>query len=272
MLTLDVALRRRYAISFSAEVAKEYGVSPPAVVVFTDFDEGRADYTKGAFEAKEIGSFASGASLPLVIEFSDATASKIFGGDIHSHMLLFEKFSADTWSQHLQDFKEAAKQFRGHLIFISMDVDKPQNGRVMEFFGITAADTPTYRIINVAEDNMAKFAPPAVDFTAQGFGEFAEKYVRGDLKKHLMSEPTPDDWDARPVKVLTGSNFEEVALDPTKHALVEFYAPWCGHCKQLTPIWDKLGEVYETIPDVVIGKMVRSGSLFDSLCIVCSEK
>lgn len=36
---------------------------------------------------------------------------------------------------------------------------------------------------------------------------------------------------------LTDANFEELVLDSPDLWLVEFYAPWCGHCKNMAPAW-----------------------------------
>lgn len=53
---------------------------------------------------------------------------------------------------------------------------------------------------------------------------------------------------------MVGSNFEEVVLDTSKHVLVEFYAPWCGHCKALEPKYKKLAKQFKDEDSVVIAK------------------
>ena len=39
---------------------------------------------------------------------------------------------------------------------------------------------------------------------------------------------------------LIPSNFDKVVFESNKPALVEFFAPWCGHCKNLAPIYEEL--------------------------------
>jgi protein disulfide-isomerase A6 len=55
---------------------------------------------------------------------------------------------------------------------------------------------------------------------------------------------------------LTSATFASTVLAQTQKArLVEFFAPWCGHCKKLTPIYEKLASVFQSESDVVIAKV-----------------
>lgn len=54
---------------------------------------------------------------------------------------------------------------------------------------------------------------------------------------------------------LIPSNFDKVAISG-KPALVEFFAPWCGHCKTLAPVYEELAQAFQHASDkVVIAKV-----------------
>merc|ERR1711872_507591 len=193
-------------------------------------------------------------SLPIVVDFNHETASKIFGGEIKSHLLLFLSKEAGHYDQYLEGAKGAAKAFKGQLLFVTINTDEEDHSRILEFFAMKKEEIPGLRIIKLEED-MAKYKPTSSDLSAEALTAFVQDFLDGKLKQHLLSQDLPEDWDKEPVKVLVSSNFDEVALDAGKDVLVEFYAPWCGHCKQLAPIYDKLGEKFEDNEAVVIAKI-----------------
>merc|ERR1719483_1628455 len=107
-------------------------------------------------------------------------------------------------------------------------------------------------------ESSAKFLPvgeKAKEISASNMGGFVNDYFDGKLQKSVKSAELPADWDALPVKVLVTTNFEAVAKDKARDVFVEFYAPWCGHCKSLAPIWDQIAEKYTDRKDLVMAKV-----------------
>ena len=113
------------------------------------------------------------------------------------------------------------------FLFPLTDTDEEDHKRILEFFGMKEDEIPGMRLIKLAED-MAKYKPETAGLDEANIRAFVTAFLEGKLKQHLLSEEIPEDWDAKPVKVLVGKNFEQVALDAEKNVLVEFYAPWCG--------------------------------------------
>jgi protein disulfide isomerase len=85
-------------------------------------------------------------------------------------------------------------------------------------------------------------------------GEFIQQFDDKSLKKYMKSEDAPATNDG-PVKIVVSSNFSEIVFNPDSDVLIEFYAPWCGHCKKLEPIFNELGEKLKDIKGLTIAKM-----------------
>ncbi|XP_067951697.1 protein disulfide-isomerase 2-like [Watersipora subatra] len=252
-----------FGITSEQSLFDSNNVDKDTVVVFKQFDDKRNDLSEG-ITAESVAEFVAANQLPLVIEFTQDNAPKVFGGEIKSHFLLFLSKASDAYEAAVEQLRKVAVEHKGKLLFVFINTDVEDNLRILEFFGITESDTPTYRLISLGDD-MSKFKPPSSDLTEEAMGAFVASYLDGSLKPFLMTEEVPEDWDAKPVKVLVGKNFDEVARNKDKNVLVEFYAPWCGHCKQLAPIWDELGEKFASHENIVIAKMDSTANELDDV-------
>jgi protein disulfide isomerase family A protein 3 len=115
-------------------------------------------------------------------------------------------------------------------------------------FDYVKGDTP---VVAAKDASGQKFKMEAA-FSMDTFGEFLTALKAGELEPWMKSEPVPEIQGD--VKVAVAKNFDELVTNNKKDVLVEFYAPWCGHCKKLTPIFEELGEAMRD-EDVEIVKM-----------------
>eukprot|EP00238_Polyblepharides_amylifera_P007165 CAMPEP_0196579442 /NCGR_PEP_ID=MMETSP1081-20130531/21998_1 /TAXON_ID=36882 /ORGANISM="Pyramimonas amylifera, Strain CCMP720" /LENGTH=518 /DNA_ID=CAMNT_0041899043 /DNA_START=154 /DNA_END=1710 /DNA_ORIENTATION=+ len=239
-----------FAHTTDSEVAQQAGVSQDSFVLIKDFDGGNKKYD-GALTEEDVASFVMANKLPLIIPFSEKNAEKIFGSGIDYQVLLF--VSSDTAEEDLALGSQAAAQLRGQVLFVSVNTDEEVSADILEFFGLKAMDYAQVMGFTSANQEGVKYRYSG-DFTVEGIKGFAASMLAGDLMPDYKSEEAPAKNDL-PVTVVTGNTFKEIVYAETKDVLLEVYAPWCGHCKELAPIYKKLGKRFKDVDSVVIAKM-----------------
>ncbi|XP_017270725.1 protein disulfide-isomerase A2 [Kryptolebias marmoratus] len=256
-----------FAMTAAPEVFQKYEVKTSSVVLFKKFDDGRADYVwseEEKLDKHNLTTFIKENSLELVIPFSEETANKIFTSRILLHSLLFINSTVKSHVDLVENFRNVATEFKGKMLFIKIDVTAAVS-HVLKYFGVSESDAPTVRLISM--ETQKKFSIASADLTENSLRQLCQEVLDNTAKPYYRSEEIPEDWNKGPVKILVGKNFESVALDSTKNVFVEFYAPWCGHCKEMAPIWDQLGEKYAEHDDIIIAKMDATANEVESVAI-----
>uniref|UniRef100_A0A8C0YL97 Protein disulfide-isomerase A3 n=2 Tax=Cyprinus carpio TaxID=7962 RepID=A0A8C0YL97_CYPCA len=150
---------------------------------------------------------------------------------------------------------KVATQFQDRGLSFAVADRQEFQDELEEEFGVGSSEGGDIPLVTIRTREGHKYSMQE-EFTRDGksLERFLEDYFAKRLKRYVKSEPVPESNDD-PVKVVVADTFDEIVNDPEKDVLVEFYAPWCGHCKNLEPIYKELGEKLSGDPNIVIAKM-----------------
>jgi len=251
-----------FGITSSADVKSEYGVSSDTVAVFKTYDEPRTDFSvTESTGIEDLAKDVIGATTYLIETFSNDRAKAIFAGPVQVHALILTDPDGDAYSALDAGMREVAAEMKGKILFVIVPTSE---SRVYDYFGVKTSDTPAFLISDMSTEGQNKkyFFEGKIESTDE-VKTFVSDVLEGKLTPTLKSEEPEEEDLAEPVKVVKGKSFEDIVMNNKNDVLLEFYAPWCGHCKNLAPIYDELAENFEDVKTVTIAKMDATANEID---------
>ncbi|KAH7861965.1 hypothetical protein Vadar_033134 [Vaccinium darrowii] len=235
----------------------ESSVNRPTIRLLKPFDELFNDFQD--FQVDAMQNFIEEASVPLVTLFTEDPSNhpflmKFFESP-NDKAMLFLNFTGEHLDAFKSKFKDVAMAYKGKGVsFLLGDLEASQG--VLQYYGLKGDEAPLGYIQSNDGQKYLK-----TNLNPDQIAPWLKEYMDGNLKPFVKSEPIPEVND-EPVKVVVGDSLQAMVFNSGKNVLLEFYAPWCGHCQKLAPILDEVAVSYENDPDVIIAKLDATANDF----------
>eukprot|EP00916_Digyalum_oweni_P017624 GHVL01028824.1.p1 GENE.GHVL01028824.1~~GHVL01028824.1.p1 ORF type:complete len:512 (+),score=81.59 GHVL01028824.1:61-1596(+) len=245
--------------------------APPAIVMSFPHEPKFAVFSGNLNNVDELESFINANRMPDIVHFTPMTALLIF---TDGRPITFLVTDSEVQNNNLQDvYRKVAITNKEHMIFVSSGNKEAWEKRLLDIVGVDDETVlPTIRAVtaNAASDG---FWHPAHKYAYETdledetkMNEWINGFLDDELTPFLKSEPVPESQPG-PVHVVVGTTFLKTVNDKTKDVLVEFYAPWCGHCRKLAPAYNEVGRKFKHDKRVIIAKMDASRNEIEGITI-----
>uniref|UniRef100_A0A1J3DFM3 Protein disulfide-isomerase n=1 Tax=Noccaea caerulescens TaxID=107243 RepID=A0A1J3DFM3_NOCCA len=252
-LALAEKLRSDYDFAHTSDaklLPRGESVTGPIVRLFKPFDELFVDSKD--FDGEALEKFVKESSIPLVTVFDKDPNNhpyviKFFESQ-NTKAMLFFNFTGEGAETLKSKYREVATSNKGQgLSFLLGDAENSQGA--FQYFGLEESQVPLI-IIQTVDDKKYLKTNVEVDQIESWIKDFKD----GKVAPHKKSQPIPTE-NNEPVKVVVADSLDDMVFNSGKNVLLEFYAPWCGHCQKLVPILDEVAVSYQSDPSVVIAKL-----------------
>lgn len=239
-----------FGITADKEVIEAAGVKPPALVVYREFDEPTVEYPYplSGFTQEDFDTWMKEIAVPVIDQVSGENYQVYVESGKPLAYIFLDPSDKEVLEETIASFKPVAAKFRGKVNFVWIDAIK--FGDHAKALNLGEPKWPSFVIQNIKKQ-LKYPLDQSIETTPEAAEELVQKFVEGKVEPSLKSEPIPETQE-EPVFVLVEKQFDEIIFDDSKDVLVEFYAPWCGHCKRLKPIYDDLGTHFADHKDKLV--------------------
>jgi protein disulfide-isomerase A1 len=251
------------------ECGKSLGLkSFPSIALFRKFEDSPLFYEppmeEGWTPALMLG-WIQAASVPFIFEFSEDYIEPIFTQRRKAIILFRDNQEAKT-AKYQKVFEEAAKLMKNEMLFVYSDVEEGMQARLADYLSIENNNLPALRILDPANKDLKKYIyyGDLESLSVEDIRSFISDFNAGKLKPFFKSDRPPKDT-TKPLKLVVGSTHKDIVMDSANDVFIKYYAPWCGHCQLVAPIWEELAVALKDVQGLTIADMDATSNEVEAL-------
>jgi protein disulfide-isomerase A1 len=232
-------------------------------------------FSESGFNAEKVQTFLQDNAFPLLAEISPENYASYekrgldffwiffpghgspppFTEDESEHPTNSDEVNAQI-EQYKKIVREASADFAGKFSIVHLSGEDYADHA--ESLGVDVKNLPAGVVTQAEGSKRWVMDSDKYSFDVSGLSSFMADYSDGKVEPHVRSEPVPDaEAEANAnVKTVVAKTFDDFMFGNDDEAVfIEFYAPWCGHCKQVAPKWEKLAKQLSSVQNVKIAKI-----------------
>jgi protein disulfide-isomerase A1 len=238
----------KYETITFAQCSSEECLAQNTVTIFKKYDEGKVNL-EVPFTEESLNVFIQNNLYPLVSEANDDILTFVF----ENNKNIFFYFKNEGEDPIVEVIRSLAPAYKGTIYFIIATRGEELTQHLAEYYSITEDNFPAIRITDViSEDNVTHYNHSG-EFTTEAIKKTIQDFFDGILKPYIKSEPIPLLQEA--VYKIVADSYQDEVINSDKNVLLEYYAPWCGHCKKLAPEYEKIAYAYSHVDNLRIAKI-----------------
>jgi len=224
----------------------------PAIKLFREEESGEdLIYERKNDWPNTLASWLAMESLPLVQEIGPANFAKYVNSGKRILLGFLDKEDEDGLAANVAILRKLAPDYKTD--FLVGYSDGKMFLQQAQRWGAQGNKLPIFITIYPTKDENIVFDENKFPTTKE-LRKWLDSIIKGEVKTVIKSDPIPIENDDA-VYIAVGKTVKDIAYQANKDVLLEIYAPWCGHCKQLIPTYEKLAKHLETVESIQIVKI-----------------